>query len=356
MNLPNHECGEAGHWSTTDGHICIYCGKVFAKKMNILITGGAGFIGSNFIHYMLKTYPDCQIVNMDKMTYAADIENLDGIDKSRYLGILNELGDICYPENVMHAFGVFDKIDCVINFAAMTHVDNSIKESRDFIDSNIVGVHSILEVIRKYFSKTRLCQVSSDEVYGMLPIENLNSSDAFTEDSPLHPNSPYAASKTAADLLVQSYIHTYGLDCVITRCSNNYGPRQHVEKFLSKAITNILSGKKVPVYGKGENVRDWIYVEDHCRAIDVVMQKGVSGNVYNVGGDCEKSNLEMLTLLCSWLHVNMGDYLEFVTDRPGHDLRYAINHDRLTAELGWEPKVSLDVGLAKTIEWYRSKR
>jgi dTDP-glucose 4,6-dehydratase len=324
--------------------------------VRILVTGGLGFIGSNFIHYILKTYSDCKIVNMDKMTYAADIWNLKPIPflvlADRYTGWYGKIGDISKAEN-------FDYLclnyDYIINFAAETHVDNSIKDSSAFIQSNIIGVHNILEFIRKYSPKTRLVQVSTDEVYGMLPIENLNSSDAFTEDSPLHPNSPYAASKTAADLLVQSYVHTYGLDCVITRCSNNYGPRQHVEKFLPKAITNILNDKKVPVYGNGSNVRDWIYVEDHCRAIDQVMQKGVSGSVYNVGGDCEKSNLEMLTLLCSWLHVSMGDYLEFVSDRPGHDLRYAMNHDKLTAELGWEPKVGLDVGLAKTIEWYRSK-
>ena len=323
--------------------------------MKLIITGGLGFIGSNFIHYILKNYPDSQIVNMDKMTYAASMCNLKDIDvySKKYVGLYGRIGDVCDIDNWHSVASQFLlNPDYIVNFAAESHNDNSILSSRVFMDSNFIGVHTMLEAARKYFPNARILQVSTDEVFGMLP---LDTNEKFTESNLIKPSSPYAASKAAADLLVQAYVHTYKMNCVITRCSNNYGPRQHVEKLIPKAITNILQGKKVPIYAQGKNVRDWIYVEDHCRAIDIVMQNAKPGSVYNVGGDCEVSNIDLISFICRLLNVELEDVVEYVEDRPGHDLRYAINHQKLTGELKWVPLTSLDVGLARTVRWYKDR-
>ncbi len=307
--------------------------------MKILVTGGAGFIGSNFVRYMLKQHPDYQIINLDKLTYAGNLENLKEIENNpNYIFVK---GDICDAEVVGKICE--QGLDAVVNFAAETHVDRSILDPDAFIRTDIFGTHTLLDAVNKYKVKKYL-QISTDEVYGS--IQN----GSFKETDPLDPSSPYSASKSGADLLVMAYYKTFETPVMITRCSNNYGPYQYPEKIIPLFITNAMEDKELPVYGKGENVRDWIYVEDHCSAIDLVLHKGEIGEVYNVGAHQEKNNLEVTeTILKS---VNKPKTLiRFVKDRPGHDLRYSIDSAKLQ-KLGWKPKYNFEEGMKLTVEWY----
>jgi dTDP-glucose 4,6-dehydratase len=316
--------------------------------MKILVTGGAGFIGSNFIQFMLRTYPDVRITNLDKLTYAGNLENLVSVEKdpsysSRYKFVRGNIADRDLVDSIMA--GGFDG---VVNFAAESHVDRSIEEAGVFVGTNVAGTQVLLEGVRKY--ALRFIQISTDEVYG-----SLGPDGRFTEDSPLEPNSPYAASKAGADLLCRAYCETFKLPIMVTRCSNNYGPYQFPEKLIPLFVTNAVEDKALPVYGDGLNVRDWIHVEDHCRAIDLVLQEGRAGEVYNVGGNCEKTNLEITRLILE--NLNKPETLiTFVKDRLGHDRRYAIAPDKIEKELGWEPTWSFDAGMADTITWYLNNR
>jgi len=317
--------------------------------MKILVTGGAGFIGSNFIQFMLRTYPDVRITNLDKLTYAGNLENLAPVEEdpslsSRYEFIKGDIVDRVLIDTVMAA-----DFDGVVNFAAESHVDRSIEEAGVFISTNIAGTQVLLEGVRRH-KKTRFVQISTDEVYG-----SLGPDGRFTEESPLKPNSPYAASKTSADLMCRAYFKTFQLPIIVTRCSNNYGPYQFPEKLIPLFITNAAEDKSLPVYGDGLNVRDWIHVEDHCRAIDLVLQKGRAGEVYNIGGNCEKTNLEITGLILGNLK-KPETLVSFVKDRPGHDRRYAIAPDKIEKELGWKPIWSFDAGMADTITWYLDNR
>ena len=314
--------------------------------MNILITGGAGFIGSNLVLHLLGKYPDCRIVNMDKLTYAGNLENLDSVKHDNRYHF--ELGDICDRSIVERALAEYS-IDAIINVAAETHVDRSIMGSAEFIQTNIVGTHVLLELAReKHIAK--FVQVSTDEVYG-----SLGETGKFNEETPLHPNSPYAASKAAADNFVLAYHHTYGLPSVITRCSNNYGPFQFPEKLIPLMIVNALNGRRLPVYGDGMNVRDWLHVADHCSAIDAVLHRGTIGEVYNVGGNNEKPNLELVRLLLKLLG-KPESLISFVKDRPGHDRRYAIDSSKIQKDLGWSPSFTFELGMKETVEWYLQHR
>lgn len=308
----------------------------------LLVTGGCGFIGSNFIRMQLREYSDVSIVNVDKLTYAGNLENLSDIENdSRYSF---EKGDICDRE-FMDRVLASHSVDVVINFAAESHVDRSILDSGPFIQTNIVGTQVLLDASRKA-NVTRFLQVSTDEVYGTLGAEGY-----FTEDTPLAPNSPYSASKTAADLLVRAYFHTYGFPAITTRCSNNYGPYQFPEKLIPLFIANALDDQALPVYGKGDNVRDWIHVLDHCRGIDVALRKGEPGEVYNFGGNCELQNLELTLMLLDALG-KPRTLIRHVEDRAGHDFRYAIDTTRVEHELGWKPQTDFKTGLRNTIDWY----
>lgn len=308
----------------------------------ILITGGCGFIGSNFIRYELATYPDLTIVNVDKLTYAGNPENLADLpQKSRYEF---QQGDIC-DRALMCSLIQSSKFDAVINFAAESHVDRSILDSGPFVQTNVVGTQTLLDCCRQQ-GIPRFLQVSTDEVYG-----SLGSEGRFTEQTPLAPNSPYSASKAAADLLVRAYCHTFGFPAVITRCSNNYGPYQFPEKVIPLFISNALSDLPLPVYGTGGNVRDWIHVTDHCRGIDVALRNGRVGEVYNFGGDCEMTNLELTHALLEVLG-KPELLIKFVADRPGHDLRYAVDSSKSRQELGWSPQINFREGLRQTIDWY----
>jgi dTDP-glucose 4,6-dehydratase len=308
----------------------------------LLVTGGCGFIGSNFIRYLLETDPQARIINFDQLTYAGNLANLKDIDSDpRYRFVK---GDISDREAVRAAVG--GGIGGVINFAAESHVDRSILDSGPFVRTNVVGTQVLLDVARE-FQAPRFLQVSTDEVYG-----TLGPTGFFTEDTPLAPNSPYAASKAAADLLVRSYVHTFNLPAVITRCSNNYGPYQFPEKIIPLFITNLLRDQAIPVYGDGLNVRDWIHVRDHCAALDLVWRKGRGGEVYNIGGRCERTNLELTHALLK--AVGKPDSLiRYVKDRPGHDRRYAIDSAKIERELGWRPRVAFDEGLRQTVRWYQ---
>jgi dTDP-glucose 4,6-dehydratase len=310
--------------------------------MKLLITGGAGFIGSNFIRYMLEKYPDCRIVNLDQLTYAGNLENLSGLENDSRHEFVQ--GDICD----MDAVGMLlrNGADAVVNFAAESHVDRSILQSQEFIRTNIVGTLNLLESCRKN-RVARYIQISTDEVYG-----SLGPSGLFTELSPIAPNSPYAASKASADLLVRSYCHTHGFPGIITRCSNNYGPYQFPEKLIPLLISNALADRPLPIYGDGMNVRDWIHVRDHCAAIDVVLQKGKEGNVYNVGARQEFPNLYVASRILELLNKDKS-LLTYVEDRPGHDRRYAIDSSKMERELGWRARILFKDGLQETIEWYR---
>ncbi len=310
--------------------------------MKLLVTGGAGFIGANFVMHMLESDPDVKIINLDLLTYAGNLENLqDTKPYSRRHDFVR--GDIIDQELVESL--VQQKPDCVINFAAESHVDRSIIDSSAFIRTNVLGTHVLLEACREH-SIGRFVQISTDEVYG-----SLGSDGAFTEDSPLAPNSPYAASKTGADLLVRSFRQTYGMDVVITRCSNNYGPYQFPEKLIPLMITNALHDKELPVYGDGMNVRDWIHVKDHCRAIDLILRKGEPGAIYNIGADCEMPNVEIVRYILARLD-KPDSLIRFVKDRPGHDRRYAMDSSGLREELNWAPTVSFEEGMNQTIAWY----
>ena len=310
--------------------------------MKLLVTGGAGFIGSNFVHYILQEHPDYEVVNLDALTYAGSLENLEGVmDNPRHKFVQGRIEDGDLVGQLMKG------IDVVVNFAAESHVDRSILEPQVFIVTNVLGTQVLLDAALKWEVKL-FYQISTDEVYGAL---ELDSTERFTEDSPLRPNSPYAASKTAADLLVRAYHRTFGLPVVISRCSNNYGPRQHPEKFLPTVILNVLHDKPVPIYGDGLYVRDWIHVIDHCRAIDLIMSEGRIGAVYNIGTDNEWANIDLAKKILQILGKS-EDLLQSVTDRPGHDRRYALVGDKLKRELGWKPSISFDQGLTETVSWY----
>jgi dTDP-glucose 4,6-dehydratase len=310
----------------------------------IFVTGGAGFIGSAFVRLLLEETADCEIVNFDALTYAGNLENLAGIDDPRYRFIRGDIADVAA---VAHALE--PGTDAIVNFAAESHVDRSIASADDFLRTNIIGTQTLLDAVRQRGVR-RFVQVSTDEVMGSLPEQD---EAFFTEDSPFAPNSPYAASKAAAEHLVRAAHHTFGLDTVITRCGNNYGPRQFPEKFLPLAIANALGDREVPVYGDGLNVRDWIYVEDHCRAILAALEKGAPGRVYNIGARNPRRNLEVVESLLDALGKPRS-LIRFVKDRPGHDRRYAIDPARAEAELGWRPRETWETGLRKTIDWYRA--
>lgn len=309
----------------------------------LLVTGGAGFIGSNFIRYMYKKYPESFIINLDKLTYCGNLESLRDIeaDKDRYIFIK---GDICNTELVEFIFKTY-KPDYVINFAAESHVDRSILSPQVFITTNISGTLSLLEASKK-FGITKFIQVSTDEVYG-----SLGDTGLFTEETPISPNSPYSASKASADMIVRAYHETYNLPVNITRCSNNYGPYQFPEKLIPLFISNALQDRELPVYGDGKNIRDWLYVEDHNSAIDLVMRKGITGQVYNIGGNNEKTNMEITRIILSCLGKSEA-LIKYVKDRLGHDRRYAIDSTKIQRELGWTPLYSFDLAIKETIDWY----
>lgn len=312
----------------------------------ILVTGGCGFIGSNFIRYELSKYPDISITNLDKLTYAGNLENLKEFEShSRYNFVK---GDIANPDFVNSLLNS-TTFDAVINFAAESHVDRSILDSGPFIQTNVVGTQVLLDAFRSQ-QISRFIQVSTDEVYGSLGVEGL-----FTEVTPIAPNSPYSASKAAADLLVRSYIKTFQLPAIITRCSNNYGPYQFPEKLIPLFISNAMENKPVPIYGEGTNVRDWIHVLDHCRGIDAALRKGVVGEVYNFGGNSEMQNIKITKLLLGLLG-KPETLIKYVKDRPGHDLRYAIDCRKAESELAWKPEIEFHAGLESTIKWYQDNR
>jgi len=315
--------------------------------MKILVTGGAGFIGSNFILYWLKNHPDDTVVNLDKLTYAGNLENLKEVERNPHYFFIK--GDICDRPTVKE---VMNGKDIVVHFAAESHVDRSILEAAPFIETNIVGTHVLLEGALKAGVK-RFHHVSTDEVFGSLP---LGTPEKFNETTPYNPRSPYSASKASSDHLVRAYYHTYGLPITITNCSNNYGPFQFPEKLIPLAITNMLEGKKVPVYGDGKNVRDWLYVDDHCEAIDLVLMKGKVGETYCVGGTAD--DVDNLTVIRKILASGGKDesLIEYVKDRPGHDRRYAISYEKIHNELGWSPRHDFDTWLEKTIEWYKNNQ
>jgi len=310
--------------------------------VNLLVTGGCGFIGSNFVRYFLSAHPNDTIVNFDKITYAGNPENLEGVDENSRYHFVKE--DICDRQAVVAAMERYE-IDMVVNFAAESHVDRSITGPAVFIQTNVAGTGVMLDAARERGLK-RFLQVSTDEVYGSLGAEG-----KFTEHTPLHPNSPYAASKASADLLALAYFHTFGLPVVITRCSNNYGPYQFPEKLLPLMIANAIDGKKLPVYGDGLNVRDWLFVLDHCTAIDAVLRNGMLGEIYNIGGNNEWKNIDIVKLLLKILG-KPESLISFVKDRQGHDRRYAIDAAKVSSELGWQPSVTFEQGLEQTVTWY----
>lgn len=329
---------------------------------NVLITGGAGFIGSNFIPLYLGVNPADNVINLDALTYAADLDNLEEVKANNRYKCIE--GNICDSDLVNTIFQEFN-INGVIHFAAESHVDNSIANPLNFIETNINGTFILLEAAKKHwlgkdnspkkgFENSRFHHISTDEVYGSLGEEGY-----FTEDTPYAPNSPYSASKAASDFLVRSYHHTYGLNVVTTNCSNNFGPKQHNEKLIPTIIRKAISGENIPIYGTGNNVRDWLYVEDHCSAIGLIFKKGKSGETYLVGGNNENTNLEIANKICSMLDEicpkksgTYKDQITFVKDRLGHDFRYAIDTSKVKTEFGWKPERSFEASLRKTVEWY----
>ncbi len=330
---------------------------------NILVTGGAGFIGSNFVRYLLHNEPEALVVNLDALTYAGSLENLKDIpDATRHIFVHGDINDRLLIDGLLKKY----RIDTIVHFAAETHVDRSIWAPDQFIQTNIVGTYNLLEAARSYWlegseiplSEVRFHHISTDEVFGSLEI----GAPAFNESTPYAPNSPYAASKAASDHLVRAYGHTYGLPFSITNCSNNYGPYQFPEKLIPLMITNAIEGKPLPVYGDGKQIRDWLFVEDHCEAIWLVIREGKPGETYTVGGDNQPTNLAVVNTLCEILdealpasryrpHENL---IQFVADRPGHDRRYAMDITKIQRELGWRPRRSLEEGLLLTVEWYLS--
>lgn len=318
----------------------------------ILLTGGCGFIGSNFVRFVLANRRDCSIINLDSLSYSGNLENLTDIeDHPRYRFVK---GDICDAETVAP---LMEEADAVVHMAAESHVDRSILDSRPFIVSNVLGTQTLLDAARRAKSGAgvgRFLLVSTDEVYGSLPLERPDL--RFTEESPLRPNSPYAASKTSADLLARAYHHTFSMDIVITRCSNNFGPCQFPEKVIPLFVTNLMDGRQVPLYGDGLNVRDWIHVDDHCEAVLAALEKGRAGEVYNIGGNNERSNLELTRTILEIMGKG-PEMIRPVADRPGHDRRYAIDGGKIERELGWRPTRSQWPGaLAATVDWYRANR
>jgi dTDP-glucose 4,6-dehydratase len=327
---------------------------------NMLVTGGAGFIGSNFVRFILGAEPETRIINLDVLTYAGSLENLKDLpDPERHTFVK---GDICDRELVDHLLERYN-IDTIVHFAAESHVDRSILGPAQFVQTNVVGTFTMLEAARQYWlikkanpDRVRFHHISTDEVFGSL----LPDEPAWTESTPYAPNSPYAATKAASDHLVRSYGHTYGLPYTITNCSNNYGPYQFPEKLIPLMILNALEGKQLPIYGDGGQIRDWLYVEDHCNAIWQVLRQGTTGQTYNIGGGAQPTNLQIVQQLCASLdellpdspHIPHGSLMNFVTDRPGHDRRYAIDFTKIQRELNWQPRQSLGSGLQKTIEWY----
>ena len=310
--------------------------------MNLLVTGGCGFIGSNFIEHVINKKEINKLVNVDCMSYAANLDNTNSFyEDPKY--ILEEYNLSNYDKT----YDTFYKHDIthVVHFAAESHVDNSIKGSKEFIDSNVVGTHALLEAANKF--KARFHHVSTDEVYGVA-----KDGEKFTEQTPYDPRNPYSATKAASDFLVKSYVNTHGLKATISNCCNNYGPNQHGEKFIPVIIDSLLNDIKIPVYGKGDQIRDWIYVEDHCSGVWKVLKKGKVGETYLIGSDCEKTNLEIITTICKILSKKPEDYISYVKDRPGHDFRYAIDSSKIRKELGWKSKISLKKGLEKTIKYY----
>jgi dTDP-glucose 4,6-dehydratase len=306
----------------------------------ILITGGAGFIGSNFIRYMIEKYPNYEFINLDALTYCGNLENLKGVDENKnYKFIKGDITDKILVDNLMQ------DVNYVVNFAAESHVDRSIKDPEIFIKSNILGTQNLLNAAKKYNIK-KFLQVSTDEVYG-----SLGKNGFFTEKTPLQPNSPYSATKAGADLMVRAYYNTFNLPVNITRCSNNYGPYQFPEKLIPLMISNAIEGKSLPIYGDGKNIRDWLHVYDHCTAIDLVLHKGAVGEVYNIGGHNEKQNIEIVKLILSELNKDES-LIKFVDDRLGHDKRYAIDSNKIRRELGWKPKYTFETGIVETINWY----
>ena len=332
----------------------------------ILITGGAGFIGSNFVQYFCEKYPEYNVINLDKLTYAGNLENLRECDEMPNYTFVQ--GDICDADLIEKIFSEND-VRGVIHFAAESHVDNSIRGPRAFINTNIVGTFNLLDAARKHWMSAPGCvkpgyedcrfhHISTDEVYGALGATGL-----FVEDTPYAPNSPYSASKASSDFLVRAYHHTFGLNTTTSNCSNNYGPKQHNEKLIPHIVSCAMAGKPLPIYGRGENVRDWLYVLDHCRAIDLIFHNGRAGETYNVGGRNERNNIEIVRTICQILdkkcpRADRQKYetqIEFVADRAGHDFRYAIDATKLENELGWRASETFDTGIVKTVEWYLNK-
>jgi dTDP-glucose 4,6-dehydratase len=337
-------------------------------KKYILLTGTAGFIGSNFVPYFLDKYPKYNLINLDLLTYAGNLENLKECETNpRYKFIK---GDICNRELVEFIFSEYD-IKGVIHFAAESHVDNSIKNPGVFVQTNVNGTYTLVDVAKKYwmekpfvykkgYENCRFHHISTDEVYGTL---SLDSNDLFTEKTPYAPNSPYSASKASSDMIIRAYNETYGINTVITNCSNNYGPKQHDEKLIPTIIRNALKGNPIPIYGDGKNIRDWLYVLDHCKGLDLVYHDGLKGETYNIGGRNERTNLQIVDRICTILDkqvpkedkTSYKDLITFVEDRAGHDRRYAIDATKLENELGWKADESFDSGIFKTISWYLGK-
>ncbi len=323
--------------------------------MTILVTGVAGFIGSNFVYYYLRKYKDRKIIGLDKLTYAGNLDNLSKLseeEKKRFVFIRGDINDRKLLEEIYSKY----EIDGIINFAAESHVDRSIHDPGIFVKTNVLGTQTLLHVYKEHYDerkKQKFLQISTDEVYGAL-----GPTGYFTEETPLDPHSPYSASKASSDLIVKAYHDTYGLNTNITRCSNNYGPYQFPEKLIPLMIHNALNHKELPVYGDGKHVRDWLYVEDHCKAIDLVFEKGKSGEVYNIGGHNEKENIEIVKLIITYLQEKTKDkeinegLIKHVKDRLGHDRRYAIDPTKIKNELGWEPETRFEDGIKKTIDWY----
>lgn len=310
--------------------------------MKLLVTGGAGFMGSNFIHYILKKYPDYSVINLDKLTYAGNLDNLKDIENDpRYKFVKGDIADSKIVEELI------PQVDAVINYAAETHVDRSILEPKEFAETDVIGTLTILNAIRQHGNKVRLVQISTDEVFGSI------SEGKFTEYSPFEPNSPYAASKAGGDLLCRAFWVTYKTPVIVTHSCNFYGPNHYPEKLIPLAITNLIEGGKVPVYGDGNQVREWIYTEDHCSAVDTILHKGVEGEVYNIGTENEWKNIDTIRLVLKLLGKDESS-IEYVKDRPGHDVRYSLSTKRLREELGWEPKVKFEDGLQRTVEWFKA--
>ena len=336
------------------------------QNKNILLTGTAGFIGSNFVPYFLDKYPEYNLINLDLLTYAGTLDNLKECENNpRYKFIK---GDICNRELIEFIFAEYD-INGVIHFAAESHVDNSIKNPGVFVQTNVNGTFTLIDVAYKYwmnkpfeykteYQNARFHHISTDEVYGTL---SLDPNDLFTENTPYAPNSPYSASKASSDMIIRAYNETYGMNTVITNCSNNYGPKQHDEKLIPTIIRKALANQNIPIYGDGKNIRDWLYVLDHCKGIDIVFHSGINGQTYNIGGRNERTNLQIVDRICTILdqqvpkETSYKELITFVEDRAGHDRRYAIDASKLENELGWFADENFDSGIVKTIEWYLNK-